>query len=264
MKKIIVTINFSEQSPVIIKYAFKFAQYFSADLDFVYVLSKGDDMKMDDAEEKLSQYINSYYAKQYHSIIVNTYVGEGNVSKVISNFAKQLKSDLLLVGKHYQNKFSLFGDATDSLISNCPCPVMAIPADTPFHSFKRIIYSSTFLLEDCMAIFELQQWLKVFKGELICINVSKNEEGLKVASRKMTILERLFPQPNISFRCMVSDEDMAIERYANLNEGDVLCTMHKDRTMFQSLYSPSMSKELARHSNIPLIVFHQHMLYLGE
>jgi nucleotide-binding universal stress UspA family protein len=208
----------------------------------------------------LHAYIQAHYGKQYHEILINTHVRVGNVSEELTELAMVLGSDLLLVGKHYQKRFSFFDDTANSLISTCPCPVMTIPENAQYSFIKRIIYASTFLLEDCDAIFQLKQWLKTFNGELICINVSKDKSQLVTAKRKMAILERLFPQEDITFRCFMSEKSLSIERYTSLNEGDLLCSMHKDRNMFQWLFQPSTSKALANKSPRPMIIFHQHML----
>lgn len=273
MKKILVAINFSAESPAIFKYAMKLAQYFGAEVDIAYVLpelqigkergkffdqARSEHLQM--AKEKLEKYVHSQYGKQYYTISVTTHVTIGKVTEEIPELAIQLSSDLLLVGKHIQRKFSFFDDVANSFISSCPCPVMTIPENAKFHAIKRIIYASSFLLEDCAAIFELQEWLKIFKGELICIHVSKDDTQLPKAKRKMSILERLFPQEDITFRCFVSKEDMAIERYTSLHEGDLLCSLHKDQNMFEWLFQPSLSKSLSDNSPRPMVVFHQHML----
>ena len=273
MKKILVAINFSDQSAVIFRYAMKLAQHFLAEVDFAYIHttaelveengryyseSKSDYLKT--AENRLDKFIESHYGKQYHEISINSHVRIGRVSEELPLLATILGSDLLISGKNLQRKFSFFEDTANSLISNCPCPVMTIPENSIYTSVKRIIYASTFLLEDCAAIFELQDWLKIYKGELECINISKDAAQLTKSKRKMAILEKLFPQSDISFRCFISDETMDIERYASFNEGDILCSLHKDRNMFQSLFHTSISKTLSGKSPRPMIVFHQHML----
>ena len=273
MKQLLVALNFSEQSLVIFKYAMKLAQHFGANVDFAYILpetqigeeqgkyyNKVKDQHVEKAESRLHEYIQSHYGKQYHEILINTHVRVGGVSEELTELAMVLGSELLLVGKHYQTRFSFFDDTANSLISTCPCPVMTIPENSQYCSIKRIIYASTFLLEDCNAIFQLQQWLETFKGELICINVSKDKSQLVLAKRKMAILERLFPQEDITFRCFMSEKALSIERYTSLNEGDILCSMHKDRNMFQLLFQPSTSKALANKSPRPMIIFHQHMM----
>ena len=273
MKKILVAINFSEQSNVIFKYAMKLAQHFNATVGFAFVITEtqlGEDKGInidqlrseyvEQSEEKFRKFIQAQYGKQYHKIAISTHIRIGKVSEELPDLALALDSDLLLVGKSYQRKFYFFEDTAGSLISTCSCPVMTIPEDTQYSTIKRIIYASAFLLEDCAAIFELQQWLNVFKGELICINVSKDETQLAKSKRKMAILERLFPQENISFKCFVSDEALAIERYTSLTAADILCSLHKDRSMFQWLFQSSLSKEMTYRSQKPMIVFHQHML----
>ena len=277
MKKILVAINFSEQSSIVLKYALKLAQYLSAEIGVIYVLPqdkinriKGkftSDLKEANlklALEKLDSFIASQYGKQYHAIPIDSYTRIGKASEEISEIAFSIKADLIIVGKHYQSSSSFFDDTADSLISNSPCPVMTVPDNEEFHPFKRIIYASDFLLEDCAAIIELQEWATIFKGEIICIHVSDNKEKLIKSKRKMTILRKLFPQENIKFRCFRANINKAIERYATITNADIQSTMHKDRNMFKLLFQTSVSKELSDHSSRPMIVFHQSMMSINK
>lgn len=273
MKKILVAINYSEQSLVVLKYAMKLAQYFGAELGVVYVLQEGEVKKIEGryvqnlkeehlriAIEKLNLFVTRQYGKQYHSIPLDTYSRIGVASEEIADLAYCINADFIIVGKQYHSKFSIFDGTADALISISPCPVLIIPENGEFHSLKRIIYASDFLLEDCAAIFQLQEWITIFKGELICIHVSRDKKQLEIAKRKMAILTKLFPQENISFRCFIADVDKALKRYASITKADLLCTMHKNRNMFQSLFQSSVSKELSDYSKRPMAIFHQHMM----
>lgn len=273
MKQILVAIDYSQHSSAVFKYSMKLAQHFEASVDFVSVVHKlklSESNLIDKAktksdyllseEERLKTYIQNHYGKQYHSLQINSFVRVGSTSKEVAELAKEVGSDLLLIGNHYVRMNSFFDASSDSLMSFCPCPVMTIPEGAQYTAIKRIIYVSTFLLEDCAAIFELQEWLKIYKGQLICVNVSKDEYALQNAERKMEILKRLFPQESISFECLVADQEEEVENFTNLNEGDVLCSMHRNQDKLQWFLMPRKSRKNADSFMKPTIVFHQHML----
>ena len=270
MKRILVGINFSEQSAGLAKFAFKLAQYFGAEVHFAYIahetqilrkpiknMAEVHESKKADAKNKLSKFAKINYGKQYHAVTLMLHVDINNAPEGLSTIAKQIEADLLIIGKHTNNHVDFFDDTAGNVISRVTCPVMTIPDKPEFHFIKRIIYASEFLLEDCAAIFEIQNWLDIFKGELICLYVSKNDDHHRIALRKMAILEKLFTDPRIKFRCIIANEEKAIERYASLSQTDMLCTMHKNRTMFQWLFQSSKSKELTEKARRPMIVFNQ-------
>ncbi|MDF1698385.1 MAG: universal stress protein [Saprospiraceae bacterium] len=270
MKRILVAVNFSDHSPGLIRYALKLAQYFKVELGFVHVISyksdgqqkvdKVDENKSGSIHEILDKYISRIYAKQFHDIIVETYIRKGKPSKEIAELATSINADLVIVSKEYPHKITFFDDTADMLISLSPCPIMTIPSGTEFHRIERIIYASAFLLEDCAAILELQKWVEKFNGEIICIHAAEDKHALEKAKNKMEVLKRLFPQDNIIFRCFIADIRKGIDRYAQLSKADVLCTMHKNRNMLQSIFSPSKSKKLSDRANQPVVIFNQNLL----
>lgn len=270
MKRILVAINFSENSPAIIRYALKLAQYFNVELGFVHVIPNKSEglQEVDQIEgsesksihEILDKFVSRFYTKQFHDIVVETHIRKGRPSKEISKLATSINADLVIVGKEFPHRPALFDDTTDSLLSLSPCPIMTIPTGADFHRIKRIIYASAFLLEDCAAILELQEWAIKFDGEIICIHVASDQPALEKAKKKMEVFKRLFPQKNIQFRCFLADVEMAIERYTKLSHSDILCTMHKNRNMLQKIFLPSKSKQLSDRTNQPVIIFNQDLL----
>lgn len=136
MKKIIVGVDFSENSIVCLEHAISIARKASSDLLMVWVNIPS--MAKNLLTEKKAD-INAVVNDQFEALVrryqptllegkMEYTIRKGKVYKEIANLAKEQEADLILVGTHGTSGYDPFwiGSNANKLISIAQCPVITI------------------------------------------------------------------------------------------------------------------------------------------
>lgn len=141
IKKILVPVDFSENSTKILKSAVFFANKCSATITVVYVLQSFEDYEgffiphmpiaqfenemLENAKAKMTSFI----AENLTSDIPHeTRVLSGDIAEELLNYAENNAIDLIVMGTHGYKGLEkiLFGSVAGKVVKNAPCPVMTI------------------------------------------------------------------------------------------------------------------------------------------
>lgn len=139
LKKILVPVDFSDCSQKALTYAVQFAKEFGATLDVVHVVApyySGDpygftDFAPIDQQVKANgeQRVAALVLKQVpQGIPVETYVRMGRPASVITEVAKELDADLIIIATHGHTglKHVLMGGTAEHVVRYAPCPVLTV------------------------------------------------------------------------------------------------------------------------------------------
>lgn len=142
IKKILVPIDFSENSKSAVKYAHAMAQLFNAELIFIYVLEPilyppdfslgqitlpaGEIQEFDKrAHEELKKISDEEISQ---GVAVTTVVRSGKPFVEIIEAAKTYDVDLIIISSHGHSGVEniLFGSTSEKVIRKAPCPVLTL------------------------------------------------------------------------------------------------------------------------------------------
>ena len=141
IKKILVPVDFSENSQKILRTAVDFAAKFKAEVVIVFVVQSFDDysgffvphMPIIQLEEELvksaGEKMQSFVAETLNgSVPYSTTVLVGDVVEEINRFAGEAKADLIVMGTHGYKGLDkiLFGSVAEKIVKTAPCPVLTI------------------------------------------------------------------------------------------------------------------------------------------
>ena len=141
IKKILVPVDFSENSQKVLRMAADVAGRFKAELIVVFVVQSFDDYSgffvphipiiqleeemVKSAEEKMK----SFAAETLNgSVPHTTAVLSGDVVEEINRFAGEEKADMIVMGTHGYKGLDkiLFGSVAEKIVKTAPCPVLTI------------------------------------------------------------------------------------------------------------------------------------------
>lgn len=141
INKLLVPVDFSDNSQKILRTAAELAQRFKAELSVVFVAQRFDDYSgffvphepvaqfeeeiVRSAEEKMKNFIQESLAADTP---VSTRVLTGDVAETIVDYAAQIGIDLIVMGTHGYKGLErvLFGSVAEKVIKTAPCPVLSI------------------------------------------------------------------------------------------------------------------------------------------
>ncbi len=140
IKKILVPVDFSENSKKILKSARYMAETFSADLSLIFVVQSFEDysgffvphMPLDQlademligARKKMADFVEDHLGE----LKVNAQVVAGDVAEEILGYAEKEQMDLIIMGTHGYKGLEriLFGSIAEQVVKNSPCPTLTI------------------------------------------------------------------------------------------------------------------------------------------
>ncbi len=141
IKRILVPVDFSENSDKVLDSAVFIADKFGAELEVVFVVQSFDDYSgffvpqmpmaqfegemVTAAEKKMSEFLGSRRVKTTTVLI-------GDVGEQIVSHAEETGADLIVMGTHGYKGLErvMFGSVANKVVKSAPCPVMTI---NPYH-----------------------------------------------------------------------------------------------------------------------------------
>ena len=182
---------------------------------------------------------------------------------VIPEEIKRFKPDLLLMGTRGEDNLarSLFGTVTTKMIEDAQVPLLTVPEAYNAHDLRRVLYATDFDRTDAEAIMALLQLMKPFAPEVLCAHIG-TEASERDDSHKMEQLQaRLYtalPDHNMHFAVLPSSEDVAdaLQEFVAREQIDLVAVNNLQRSLFSSIFKPSLSKKLVLEAQAPILVFH--------
>ncbi|HCM77879.1 MAG TPA: hypothetical protein DIS90_15960 [Cytophagales bacterium] len=273
MKSILVPTDFSENANTAIEYACELAKSLGAAVFIINVYTPavtqyniisplieeetGRARKL--AKEKLAS-IQELVQSQYKPLVCNTEFVVGGLLEAIEELVDKDKADLVVMGTRGASGLDkiLFGSNTTRVIEKVKCPVLAIPAECPFHTPKRIVYATDFNNAELDHVGKLVIFSKAFNAELMFTHITtdraalESEELLKRNFAKR--VSALTDYSSITYFVKYEDDiSRALDSFTTQVDADWIALFTRERKMFEKLYNPSLTKAMAYQTKIPLL-----------
>jgi len=272
IKKILVPLDFSENSISALKYASALAVEPGAG---IFILHVGDPNTLDhELHQNLNpQHIYELLCKEDYlkNIKTSFSIIDGNVSGLIADHARKIDADLIVMGTQGAGnlKESLIGTNTSTVISNSICPVLAIPKDAVFNQLMKVVVAVDIDKKEEKSILELVEYFKKLDVSILLTyvtddHVSSNDNVLSKLTEK---LKEKSGYQKLSYKLIKSSKFMdGIEDFILNIEADMLVTLTHHRGILESIFDPSVTKKLSIHSTVPIFAVPQQtrpIIFLG-
>jgi nucleotide-binding universal stress UspA family protein len=185
----------------------------------------------------------------------------GGLAPCLDELAEDEDASLIVMGTKGASGLlgAVIGSNAADVISNASCPVIAVPEETELKRPSRILFATdnkglsspeitTPMLEIAKSSNATVQLLHVL-DEGHTIELDEAIAGLQ--------LEKLLKDiPHDYLFLANSDKALAIERHANDNGIDMLVTVPRRNNFFDAIFHRSVTRKLALHTKVPLLVMH--------
>ncbi len=144
LKKVLVPIDFSDNSKKALLYAIPFARQFNASLVLVYIVEPTiypsdfgfGQVGFPDVEKELHEKATAEMKELIAAYVpppvkAESVVGSGIPFVEITTFAKEAEVDLIIVATHGRTgvEHILFGSTAEKIIRKAPCPVLVVRSE---------------------------------------------------------------------------------------------------------------------------------------
>lgn len=277
MGKILVPIDFSENSIIAARYAREIALENQDELVFLHVYTRhvnkyanfmvhGEhivDPTIKESEEQLNQLVGVVKEK-WPTLVISQLFDEGILAEVISKETARNQYKVVIMGTKGASGLEsvLIGSNTYDVIRDSQTPILAIPANATAYKKDTIALLTNFKPGELEV---LKQAIPVFgsKFHLLFIHINKQEVDIKILDKKLT--EWI---DNIITETGIDDVSYTVKNrshFANSAEKiangiqtmirdeniDIILITKSRKTFFQNLFNENIIKEMAMGIVIP-------------
>lgn len=274
MRKILVPTDFSPNALAAFCYAVPFAAQFNADLVVAHVINRPTlpantplevyetvmDGEKQQAWEKMQKQValKKETLSSDHEVRVIPVVTSNTFVKGVNQLVAQENAGLIIIGTKGATglKRIFVGSNTTDLIEHTPVPLLAVPENAQFKGIK-----------DILVALDLNKWKGTEPLNLLrrvvraCASsvtiltvVQPGEEGAANKEKVQAEIEELLEMSPTWVEVKGKDAVSSIQEFVNTNSPDLLVLMPQPRSLWQQLFSTSVTYEFVFKPEIPVLV----------
>lgn len=269
MKTIIVAIDFSKCSLHALDYAILIANQMNANIKMVWVDNQSSaDMIFSAEEQEERQEKKAYFEKilvshggKLNDGILDYKLRKGKVFIEISNQAKHENAFLIVAGTHGVSGYEEYwiGSNTYRIVTNAPCPVLAIRHDFDFSNLIQKIIFPLDSSKDSSSKLEFSAMLaKAFNAQLLILSIYPQTITAlkrKVDQETEKVVQYL-EENKVKFAAeSIKSDDItrSIINYANMQMADLIAIMTEQGITNSRVFLGPNARQIINNSNIPVL-----------
>lgn len=190
---------------------------------------------------------------------VNIEVLVGNPVLKIKECADDFNADLLVLGnkgENYSMSDKILGVTSLSLSDEAACPVLLVPKEYKYENLNNVVYPTDLDYSDPYILWKSMKVLSPLKPVIRCLHVkTKNDPQLSEQEAFAKYMVDNSPSIQTIFH-NEEGEDPAEYLKSFVNDYDCqMVIMHKrERSFFSKLFSKSVTQNMRRNVNVPLLI----------
>lgn len=277
MKRILFPTDFSEAAKTAFIYALKFADALNAEITVlhVYDLPIVDIPPMPETTQEVFDIVEMNQFESFreelpelHQIAENHKLGHIKLKNVlhygdlvynINKVCEEEEVEMIVMGTKGATglKETFLGSTTGSVISNAKIPVLAIPDCAEFHNIKTIAFTTQYKDRDNDALLNTIKIAKLFDARVHCLYI-KNEDDPEDIDERINEWKMYYRDENIDFFNIEGNHiEQTILDFIENQKTDMLVMRTHKRGFFESLFHNSLTKKMAYHTKIPLLIYRE-------
>lgn len=289
IRRILVPIDFSENSLNACNYALALADKLKAEIKLLYsyfnpIIGSEPYLEGQTFDLYMDQVINNIAIDARRHLLelkskIQQKIDEENIKHVKISYAldKGAPDDVIL---HYIEKFKpgvvvmgtkgadddagrFIGSVTRKVIENARIPVFAIPGNAEFKStqqLNRVLYATNFDQHDFESLRKLMTLVRPFGMKIMCAHISIEGQA-KIDEARMKSLKEHFSKEYTDYpiSCEIIRHEnvvQGLQEYIEKNNIEMIAITTHKRGIIERFFNPSIARKMLFHSQVPLLVFH--------
>lgn len=198
---------------------------------------------------------------RYKDLQINTTLLSGQPVTALANQVEHNKPGLIVMATSGDSgsRNLLFGSLTTEVIRNLNVPVLAVPPESNFNGFKKIVFATDYHDGDLEALENIIGFANLFGSKVSVIHVAEKQNLLteiKYRGFRDLVLEQLpRVRGDIGFS-LKNDEDFhsGISGYMADHPASILVLVKYKKPFFEALVTKNHVKEMGFYTETPLLV----------
>ena len=271
MKKIIVPVDFSEQSEYALKVATTLAKRYQAEIYVMHMLELEEDTtytiemiyqeqtasRLKLAEKQISKFLDKSYLEE---VQVTPMIKHHKVFREINKVVEEQGADLIVMGSHGIEglKEMFVGSTTEKVVRHAKIPVLVIKHEYSDFKIDRFVFACDFSLNNAMTFQKAKAFADLFSAELDLVYINTPGDNFlstgDIQDRIAPFLNKakVIAQVNIYNDYTV---EKGILNYCENTLADAIGIPTHGRKGLAHFFMGSIGEDVANHAKIPVVTF---------
>ncbi len=185
----------------------------------------------------------------------------GNTVEELSELCKKYNPFAVVMGTKGAGALErmIIGSTTLDAIKELTIPVLIVPPGAVYKSIHKIGFACDFRdVKETIPANAILEFIAAFKASLHILNVDFKEKHFSGETPLETEeIHELLGAVNPSYHYINSTQvDEGINAFSDANRIDLLITVPKKHSFWESIFRKSQSSELVLHSHLPIVAMH--------
>lgn len=277
MKNILVPTDFSSCAVNALNFVVQTAKLYPVQINLLHVVDISDRFYSDrldlvrdelnaiseEADKNLNQIKTSI--AETESVIIDTFLREGTIEDNILQMCEALEIDLVVMGTFGINGLQdrIWGSRTAGLTGKTKVPLMVVPYEYNWKVPEKLLFATSHFEEDKNVLREIASLLEVFKATLDVVVFTDEdtadaaaflEHGMNMAEYERKLKKQLNTQLLATTHLSGHEFEDALQDYIKSNGIDILAMITYQRSLWDRVFHPSVTRRMSYHTTIPLLV----------
>lgn len=275
MKRIIVPIDFSEQSEFALEVAANLAQKYGSELIVLHMLELSNAILTTNgtaindeavfylklAEQKFEAFLDKPYLE---GVKVTPILKHFKVFSEVNEVANEHQANLIVMGSHGASgvKEALIGSNTEKVVRNSDIPVLVIKHNPILLDFENAVFASDFSDDAVKPYLNAKVTFDKLGAKMHLVYVNSPDGNFRSSAeidKKVSLFLKKADGDlsNISKVNVVSDYSIekGILNFASIIGADLIAVATHGRKGLAHFFEGSISEDIANHSTLPVMTF---------
>lgn len=271
MKKIIVPVDFSEQSEIALKTAASIAKKYKSDIYVLHMLELSEALisvneqvhyeqavfMIKLAEKRFTEFLDKPYLK---GINVTPIVKHHKVFSEVNAIVEKHNADLIVMGSHGTDgiKEIFVGSNAEKMVRNANVPVLVIKDEIPGFEVQRFIFACDFKEENLEAFQRAKLLADKLDAEMILVYVNTPGDNFLSTTDTFKRINKFLHLAKASLEVEIFNDysvEQGIISFGESRNADLIGMPTHGRKGLTHFLMGSIGEDVANHSKIPVITF---------
>ena len=271
MKKIIVLVDFSQQSEYALKTAASLAQNHGAEILALHMLELNQSLSsmsemahqeytvflLKAAEKKFKDFLDKPYLK---NIKVTPIIKHYKVFSEVNEVAEKHSADLVVMGSHGSDglKEIFVGSNAEKVVRHSDIPVLVVKEEYSDFKIDRLVFASDFTLRNIPAFEKAKAFADSVSAELDLVHINTPNTDFLSTGDAYDRINKFLAKANITDQVEIYNDysvEMGVLNYSETNGADAIAIPTHGRKGLAHFFMGSIGEDVTNHSKIPVITF---------
>jgi len=272
--KILVPIDFSEQSLIALEQSYNLAREYHAEITLLNVIEEGgmlakffSNQQHDDLKKKVQDQLDALAidVEKKSGVKVNVIIAKGSTYDKIAEVAEMINATLIVMGTNGDQglKKKFIGSNALRVVRESTVPVITIKGKHHRNGCKTIVLPLDLSKETREKVDKAVEFSRLFHGavvRVVSVLFTTDEFVVNRITRQLGQVKSFLEKENVECTAEIikgikGEETLAqnILEYAVKVEGDLLMIMTQQEIDFTEFFIGSSAQEIINHSKIPVL-----------